>query len=208
MVAGALRDQNQRNPGLLHCGLRQAQRPARGHWNRLAPSGHPDIICPQWPCRGGPVVTCTVPGRNYANVSPSRSRCRPVRPGRWRASHRSAGAAPQSAEMRFRRSRPRGWGQAMKEQPWSRWPEQRSVPTARQHATNGSPIAEHVLVPLLVDFLGQPLWAQLPERTTPRLHQDRRKKRLRTGHTCSDTPCTRSSLPVDKASGTGIAISS
>jgi transposase-like protein len=40
------------------------------------------------------VVTCTVAGRTYADPSPSRSRCRPVRPRRWRASHRSAGAAP------------------------------------------------------------------------------------------------------------------
>lgn len=39
------------------------------------------------------VVTCTVPGRAYANVSPSRSRRRPVRPGRRRASHLPAGAA-------------------------------------------------------------------------------------------------------------------
>src|ERR1700750_523194 len=35
------------------------------------------------------VVTCTVAGRTYADPSPSRSRCRPVRPRRWRASHRS-----------------------------------------------------------------------------------------------------------------------
>lgn len=60
-----------------------------------------------------PVVTCTVPGRTYADASPSRSSCRPVRPGRWRASHRSAGAAPTggwSAEMRFRRGGPRSRG--------------------------------------------------------------------------------------------------
>jgi putative transposase len=56
------------------------------------------------------VVTRTVPCRTCANASPSRSRCRPVRPGRWRASHLPAGAAPPSAEMRFRRGRPlRGW---------------------------------------------------------------------------------------------------
>lgn len=42
------------------------------------------------------VVTGTVPGRTCANVSPSRSRCRPVRPGRWRASHLPAGAAPRA----------------------------------------------------------------------------------------------------------------
>ncbi len=52
------------------------------------------------------VVTRTVPGRTCADASPSRSRCRPVRPGRWRASHLPAGAAPMSAEMRFRRGRP------------------------------------------------------------------------------------------------------
>ena len=40
------------------------------------------------------VVTCTVAGRTYADPSPSRSQCRPVRPRRWRASHRPAGAAP------------------------------------------------------------------------------------------------------------------
>jgi transposase-like protein len=42
-----------------------------------------------------PVVTCTVAGRTYADASPSRSRCRPVRPRRRQASHRSAGAAPR-----------------------------------------------------------------------------------------------------------------
>jgi putative transposase len=52
------------------------------------------------------VVTRTVPGRTCADAQPSRSRCRPVRPGRWRASHLPAGAAPMSAEMRFRRGRP------------------------------------------------------------------------------------------------------
>jgi putative transposase len=39
------------------------------------------------------VVTRTVPGRTCADASPSRSRCRPVRLGRWRASHLPAGAA-------------------------------------------------------------------------------------------------------------------
>ena len=39
------------------------------------------------------VVTRTVPGRTCANVSPSRSRCRPVRPGRRRVSHLPAGVA-------------------------------------------------------------------------------------------------------------------
>jgi hypothetical protein len=68
-----------------------------------------------------PVITCTVSGRTYADASPSRSRCRPVRSRRWRASHRSAGAAPASgwsAEMRFRRGRPRRGDQAHKEQHW------------------------------------------------------------------------------------------
>lgn len=40
------------------------------------------------------VVTRTVPGRTCADASPLRSRCRPVRPGRRRASHLPAGAAP------------------------------------------------------------------------------------------------------------------
>jgi transposase-like protein len=39
------------------------------------------------------VVTRTAPDRTCANASPSRSRCRPVRPGRWWASHLPAGAA-------------------------------------------------------------------------------------------------------------------
>ena len=98
-------------------------------------TGLPDAIAAVWPAtitqtssvhhdRAGkvPVVTCSVPGRTYADASPSRSRCRPVRPGRWRASHRSAGAAPTSwwsAEMRFRRGRPCGRGQAVKEHHWS-----------------------------------------------------------------------------------------
>ena len=98
-------------------------------------TGLPDAISAVWPQtitqtssvhhdRAGkvPVVTCSVPGRTYADASPSRSRCRPVHPGRRRASHRSAGAAPTSwwsAEMRFRRSRPCGRGQAVKEHHWS-----------------------------------------------------------------------------------------
>jgi putative transposase len=101
-------------------------------------TGFPEAIEATWPqatvqtssvhnARAGevPVVTCTVPGRTYADASPSRSSCRPVRPGRWRASHRSAGAAPTggwSAEMRFRRGRPCGRGQASKEQHWSTSP--------------------------------------------------------------------------------------
>src|SRR3954449_11643915 len=40
------------------------------------------------------VATRTAPGRTCADASPSRSRCRPVRPGRRRASHLPAGAAP------------------------------------------------------------------------------------------------------------------
>jgi transposase-like protein len=39
------------------------------------------------------VVTGTVPGRTCANATSSRATCRPVRPGRWRASHLPAGAA-------------------------------------------------------------------------------------------------------------------
>ncbi len=50
--------------------------------------------------------TCAAPGRTCANASPSRSTCRPVRPGRWQGMDRPARAAPPvsaaSAEMRFR----------------------------------------------------------------------------------------------------------
>ncbi len=42
------------------------------------------------------VVTRTAPGRTCADASPPRSRCRPVRPGRRRASHLPAGAAPRA----------------------------------------------------------------------------------------------------------------
>jgi Transposase, Mutator family len=85
-------------------------------------NGLPEVVENVWPRTvvqtssvevgaGGrvPPVTCTAPGRTYADASPSRSRCRPVRPGRWRASYRPAGAAPAgrlSAEMRFRRGQP------------------------------------------------------------------------------------------------------
>ncbi|MBA2550596.1 MAG: transposase [Nocardioidaceae bacterium] len=41
-----------------------------------------------------PPVTRAVSVRTCADVLPSRSRCRPVRPGRWRALHLPAGAAP------------------------------------------------------------------------------------------------------------------
>lgn len=70
-------------------------------------AGMPDAITTVWPAaivqtssvhnaHAGmvPVVTCTVAGRTYSNLSPSRSQCRPVRPRRWQASHRPAGAAP------------------------------------------------------------------------------------------------------------------
>ena len=107
-------------------------------------TGLPDAICAVWPQtitqtssvhhdQAGtvPVITCTVSGRTYADASPSRSRCRPVRPRRWRASHRSAGAAPisrWSAEMRFRRGRPCCGDQARKEQRWSTSPRPRRRP--------------------------------------------------------------------------------
>jgi transposase-like protein len=84
--------------------------------------GLPEVVANVWPATivqtssvdiggGGMVspVTCAAPGRTCADESPSRSRCRPVRPGWWRASYRPAGAAParrSSAQMRFRRSRP------------------------------------------------------------------------------------------------------
>jgi putative transposase len=45
-------------------------------------------------CGRVPLVTCAAPVRTCANQLPSRSRCRPVRPGWWRALHLPAGAAP------------------------------------------------------------------------------------------------------------------
>ena len=65
-----------------------------------------------------PSVTRAVSVRTCADVLPSRSRCRPVRLGRWRALHLPAGAAPMSAEMRFRRGRPREGGVWSKEASW------------------------------------------------------------------------------------------
>ena len=59
-----------------------------------------------------PPVTCAAVVRTCADELPSRSTCRPVRPRRWRALHLPAGAAPMSAEMRFRRGRPA----------WVTWP--------------------------------------------------------------------------------------
>jgi hypothetical protein len=69
--------------------------------------GLPDSVNTVWPQtvvqtssvhHGGggmvPLVTRAVSVRTCANVMPSRSRCRPVRPGRWRALHLPAGAAP------------------------------------------------------------------------------------------------------------------
>jgi putative transposase len=69
--------------------------------------GLPDSVNTVWPQTvvqtssvhhgdGGTVspVTRAVSVRTCANVLPSRSRCRPVRPGRWRALHLPAGAAP------------------------------------------------------------------------------------------------------------------
>jgi putative transposase len=41
-----------------------------------------------------PLVTCAASVRTCANRLPSRSRCRPVRLGRWRALYLPAGAAP------------------------------------------------------------------------------------------------------------------
>jgi transposase-like protein len=59
--------------------------------------GLPDVVGNAWPqaivqtssvdnVQAGmvPVVTCAAPGRTYADASPSRSRCRPVRPGQRR----------------------------------------------------------------------------------------------------------------------------
>src|SRR4051794_26315078 len=69
--------------------------------------GLPEVVGNVWPLttvqtssvhHGGggmvPLVTRAVSVRTCANVLPSRSRCRPVRPGRWRALHLPAGAAP------------------------------------------------------------------------------------------------------------------
>lgn len=69
--------------------------------------GLPDVVVNVWPqtivqtssvhndaAEIVSVVTRTAPDRTCADASPSRSRCRPVRPGRWRASHLPAGAAP------------------------------------------------------------------------------------------------------------------
>jgi hypothetical protein len=70
-------------------------------------TGFPEAIEVTWPNStvqtssvhdwgGGrvPLVTCAVSVRTCANVLPSRSRDRPVRPGRWRALYLPAGAAP------------------------------------------------------------------------------------------------------------------
>jgi hypothetical protein len=69
--------------------------------------GLPDSVNAVWPATimqtsfvhigaGGrvPLVTCATPVRTCANQLPSRSRCRPVRPGWWRALYLPAGAAP------------------------------------------------------------------------------------------------------------------
>jgi len=69
--------------------------------------GLPEVVGNVWPLtttqtssvhHGGggmvPPVTRAVSVRTCANVLPSRSRRRPVRPGRWRALHLPAGAAP------------------------------------------------------------------------------------------------------------------
>jgi transposase-like protein len=69
--------------------------------------GLPEVVGNVWPLttvqtssahHGGggrvPSVTRAVSVRTCADVLPSRSRCRPVRPGWWRALHLPAGAAP------------------------------------------------------------------------------------------------------------------
>jgi transposase-like protein len=69
--------------------------------------GLPEVVSNVWPLttvqnssvhHGGggmvPSVTRAVSVRTCADVLPSRSRCRPVRLGRWRALHLPAGAAP------------------------------------------------------------------------------------------------------------------
>jgi len=94
--------------------------------------GLPDVVGNVWPLstvqtssvhHGGggkvPSVIRAVSVRTCADVLPSRSRCRPVRLGRWRALYLPAGAAPMSAEMRFRRGRPcEGGVVVLKEASW------------------------------------------------------------------------------------------
>ena len=78
-------------------------------------TGFPEAIEVTWPNStvqtssvhdwgGGrvPLVTCAAPVRTCANQLPSRSRCRPVRPGWWRALYLPAGAAPGERRDGFR----------------------------------------------------------------------------------------------------------
>jgi len=68
--------------------------------------GLPEVVSNVWPLtmvqtlslhnggvRGFRTATCAVAVRTYANESPSRSTCRPVRPPRGRIVHQPAGAA-------------------------------------------------------------------------------------------------------------------
>lgn len=73
-------------------------------WDGL--KGLPEVVSNVWPLttvqtlslhNGGVLgfrtATCAVAVRTYANESPSRSTCRPVRPPRGRIVHQPAGAA-------------------------------------------------------------------------------------------------------------------
>src|SRR5918994_557876 len=95
-------------------------------------TGFPEAIEATWPntvvqtssvhhgCGGRvPLVIRAVSVRTCADQLPSRSRCRPVRPGRWRALHLPAGAAPfeRRDEVPTRPAR-RGWRRPMEEASW------------------------------------------------------------------------------------------
>ena len=66
-----------------------------------------------------PLVIRAVSVRTCADQLPSRSRCRPVRPGRWRALHLPAGAAPfERRDEVPTRPAARGWRRPMEEASW------------------------------------------------------------------------------------------
>src|SRR5918993_974886 len=95
-------------------------------------TGFPEAIEATWPhtvvqtssvhhgCGGRvPLVTRAVSVRTCADQLPSRSRCRPVRPGRWRALHLPAGAAPfERRDEVPTRPAARGWRRPMEEASW------------------------------------------------------------------------------------------
>jgi putative transposase len=95
--------------------------------------GLPEVVGQIWPQAlvqtssvhhgdGGrvPPVTRAVLVRTCADVLPSRSRCRPVRLGRWRALNLPAGAAPVERRDEVpTRPATRGWRGPLKEASWS-----------------------------------------------------------------------------------------